>query len=118
MKALRPTARLRPHVSPEVWQVAAPRPSYAVTDPYVRRFWTAVIGPGAVADLLRLATAARRGRSLRRPVHLGVLLTAGLVAVEGGRLLVPVAVPAVPAALASRLTPGLRREHRDAPARR
>jgi hypothetical protein len=28
---------------------------YAMTHAYVRRYWVAALGPGAVADLLRLA---------------------------------------------------------------
>ena len=109
---VRRTARQRSFVHPEVWVLArTPQPSFAVTDPYVRRYWTAAIGPGAVADLLRLATAARRGRSLRHPVYLGVLITTGLAAVAGGRLLVRTEVPAVPHRLASGLPPSLRRSH-------
>ena len=104
----------RPVVHPEVWchEVVGP---FEVTHPYVRRFWTAVIGPGAVADLLRLATAAQRGRSLRRPVHLGLLVHLGLVAASEGRLLVRTTVPPIPRILASRrLTPDLARQHRRA----
>ena len=87
-------------------------PSFAVTDPYVRRFWTAVIGPGAVADLLRLATAARCGRSLRRPLHMPALVMAGLVrAVDSDAPGVRVLVPVVPPGLRRRLTPALTREH-------
>ena len=111
---VRRTARQRPFVHPEVWIVERTRdPSFAVTDPYVRRYWTAAIGPGAVADLLRLATAARRGRSLRHPVYLGVLIRTGLAAVTGGRLLVRTEVPAVPNRLAAGLPPSLRRRHHE-----
>ena len=82
-----------------------------VTDAYVRRFWTAVIGPGAVADLLRLAAAAERGRSLLRPVHLATLLQHGLIAEVGGRIVVAPVVPSLPRSLVSCLPAGLRREH-------
>lgn len=109
---VRRTARQRSFVHPEVWALApTTQPSFAVTDTYVRRYWTAAIGPGAVADLLRLATAARRGRSLRYPVYLGVLITTGLATVSGGKLLVRTEVPAVPNRLASGLSPSLRRRH-------
>ncbi|MFQ5553975.1 MAG: hypothetical protein ACE5GC_01230 [Acidimicrobiia bacterium] len=102
-------------VRPEVWHAPGAGARFAVTHPYVRRFWTAAIGPGAVADLLRLATAAQRGRSLRRPVHLGRLMTLGLVAAPGGRLLVSTTIPPLPVALAARrLTPDLARQHRRA----
>ena len=82
-----------------------------VTDAYVRRFWTAVIGPGAVADLLRLAAAADRGRSLLRPVHLDVLLRHRLVSCQGIIAVVSREVPLLPPALVKTLSPRLRREH-------
>jgi hypothetical protein len=107
---LRPTAQERPLVTPRVWREATG--SFPVTHPYVRRYWTAAIGPGAVADLLRLATAARRGRSLRRPVHLPVLVAAGLVLVRDGSYHVATTVPALPASAARRLPPALLRQHR------
>ena len=83
---------------------------FPVIHPYVRRYWTPILGPGAVADLLRLATAAVRGRSLPRPLHLGELGRIGLVHESGPRLLVRTHVPALPAALRRRLPPALRRE--------
>ncbi len=85
--------------------------SVPVTDGYVRRFWTAVIGPGAVADLLRLAAAAERGRSLLRPVHLDVLLRFGLVSCRGAIAIVSHRVPLLPPPLVRSLPPRLRREH-------
>lgn len=94
---------------PHVWQ-GVPG-NIAVTDPYVRRFWTAAIGPGAVADLLRLATAARRGRPLRRPVHLATLVAVGLAGVSGDNLVVRTQVPPLPRTLWQRLPPQLRRQH-------
>jgi hypothetical protein len=102
----------RQWIEPTIWEATPQEPSYAVTHPYVRRFWTAVIGPGAVADLLRLATAARRGRSLRVPTHLDVLVTVGLVvAVDAMAPAVVDRIPPVPPQLRTRLTPALRREH-------
>lgn len=95
-----------------MWHVATEESRFPVTHPYVRRFWTAVLGPGAVADLLRLAAAARRGRSLRRPVHLPLLVAAGLVGgVEPRRPEVALTVPAVPATWLRRMPPALVREH-------
>jgi hypothetical protein len=78
----------------------------------VRRFWTALIGPGAVADLLRLATAAQRGRSLLRPVHLPTLTRAGLVVYDGRQVLVRTTVPRLEPGDLRRLHPALREEHR------
>jgi hypothetical protein len=52
----------------------------------VLRFWALALGPGTVADLLRLMTADRRGR-LGRPLHLAQLARAGLVCFANGRLL-------------------------------
>lgn len=99
-------------VTPVARRVATAEPRFPVTHPYVRRFWTAVLGPGAVADLLRLAAAARGGRSLRRPVHLPVLVAAGLVgAIDSSRPEVALTVPTVPSVLLRRLPPELVREH-------
>ena len=95
-------------MSPGVWETSG---SHDVTDEYVRRFWTAAIGPGAVADLLRLATAARRGRSLPRPVNLPALVSAGLVRFENDGPVVRIRIPTVPRALQLRMPPDLRREH-------
>lgn len=87
------------------------RRSVAVTDPYVRRYWTAVIGPGAVADLLRLAAAARGNRPLPKPLHLDTLLRYRLVVADGDTIVVPPRVPMLPAHLLRSLHPELRRDH-------
>jgi hypothetical protein len=76
----------------------------------VRRYWTAVLGPGAVADLLRLATAAQRGRSLALPTHLGALLQADMVRRVENTLEVKLTVPALPDRYLARLHPRLRTE--------
>lgn len=97
-------------------RVVTPRTSsgeadgFLTTDPYVRRFWVAAIGPGAVADLLRLAAAAQRGRSLPMPVHLPVLLHERLVTCDAGVLLIPDRVPPLPRSHVDRLIPRLRRQ--------
>jgi hypothetical protein len=89
------------------------RRTVPVTDAYVRRFWTAAIGPGAVADLLRLAAAAERGRSLLRPVHLDTLLRHRLVVCVRGTIVVPAEVPRVPRSLLAALPVSIRREQQE-----
>ncbi|MFQ5948534.1 MAG: hypothetical protein ACE5KX_06720 [Acidimicrobiia bacterium] len=84
-----------------------------MNDPYIRRFWTAVIGPGAVADLLRLVTAAKKRIQIRRPLYLGVLAREGLVRAENGRLWIRPTIPPLSVTHARRLPPLLRQEHRE-----
>ncbi len=71
---------VRPFVRPHLY----PQPDRAdtwwhVTSPLVRTHWTAVIGPTAVADLLRLVAAAQRGIAIRAPHGLRALVTEGIV---------------------------------------
>lgn len=96
-------------VAPEVWETF--EPGHAVTSAYVRTFWTALLGPGAVADLLRLATAASRGRSLRRPVGLSRLCVAGLAREHDGRLQVKTTIPTLTVHQLRTLHPAVRRLH-------
>lgn len=84
---------------------------FPVEHPYVRRFWTAALGPGAVADLLRLIVAARSGRSLPHPAYLHLLTGAGLIVHAGGKIWVRPSVPPLGAAQLRRLTPAMRFEH-------
>ncbi len=94
-------------IRPRLWTAPA---GYPADHQYVRRYWIAVIGAGAVADLLRLIQAAKQRRPLRRPVHTPVLAQAGLIVGRDSRLWVRSTVPPVPPHLARRLTPALRRE--------
>ncbi len=110
--AERPTVQQRPWVAPDLWHDPLAELGYPPTDPYVRRFWTAAIGPGAVADLLRLAVAASRGRALPRPLHLDQLARHDLVRQRDGRLFVRATIPPLPASHTRRLPPSLREEHR------
>lgn len=82
------------------------------SDPYVRRFWVAAIGPGAVAELLRLVRAAREGEEVRLPRHLPTLLRTGMVTVKDGCLLVVDRLPPVPPELRWRFPPTLAADHR------
>jgi len=87
-------------------------PGFPTQHPYVRKFWTAAIGSGAVADLMRLAVAAQRGRPLLLPMSTALLTREGLVSWSRGRLLAGVSVPPVPDRHLRRMAPSLRREHR------
>lgn len=79
---------------------------------YVRRFWAAAIGRGAIRDLLELFVAGLRQRTVPEPFYLRVLLSAGLVEVIGDRILMPSRVPQLPSVMVTRLSPHLRSDHR------
>lgn len=85
--------------------------------PYVRRFWIAALGPGAVADLLRLIAAATRQRPLPRPEYLHMLTRAGLIVRSGDTLWVGRSVPPLGDAQLRQMTPAVRAEHSRALAR-
>jgi hypothetical protein len=106
--ALRPTARTRPLVSVAT---TSSGPGYPPHDLYVRRFWTAILGASATAELLRIAEAARKGTQIRRPIHLQNLMEMGLVTVVGGEIQIGDLIPPVPGVLIRRLTPSLRSAH-------
>lgn len=110
-------AALRPTVVPRPWIHALHRPDHAPghhpTDPAVRRFWTALVGPGAVADLLRLIAAAGSGRRVREPLHLGILAAEGLIDRSPTIVLVPRLVPFIDEIRQRRLRPALRAEYRN-----
>jgi len=109
---LRRTARQRTIIRPLPWTWGnGDIPSYSPTHPYVRLYWTATIGSGAVADLLRLSTAATRGRSLRRPTHLHVLVRAGLAHTHLGQVFVRTSIPPLNVIQVRLLPPDLRRQH-------
>jgi len=94
-------------IRPKLWLSPVGYPAH---HEYVRRYWTAAIGAGAVADLLRLMQAARRKKSIRRPVNIPALVRSGLVVGHEDTLWVRSTVPPVPIELLSRLTPALRQE--------
>jgi hypothetical protein len=110
---IRPTAVPRPWISPRLCQPTTQQ-SHAPDDPLIRRFWTALIGPAAVADLLRLTTTARNGGRIRRPTHLQILLSEGLAHRDGDTIVVPVRVPTLSESHQRRLHPTLRAEYRRA----
>ena len=107
----RPTMWRRPSIRPHL--LPGTNRGRAASDPYVRRFWTAVLGPGAVADLLRMIRSAERGKSLPRPQHLTDLLTIGLAGRAMGHVWVTASIPDLPPRLVQTLPAGLRTDHQD-----
>jgi hypothetical protein len=105
---VRPTARIRPTVPV---RLIPTNTGLEASDPYVRRFWVAALGPGAVAELLRLVSAAGKGEDVRLPRHLPQLLKAGLVSVVDGTLGVQERIPEVPPAMRWRFPPSIAAEH-------
>jgi hypothetical protein len=71
----------------------------------------AALGPGAVAELLRLVSAAGKGEEVRLPRHLPQLLRAGLVSVVDGTLAVPERLPPVPVEMRWRFPPDVAAQH-------
>ena len=108
---LRRTVIPRRTVHPVEW--SDPHHGHPVAGEYVRTFWTAYLGPGAVADLLRLATAASRGRSLLRPIHLSRLGAEGLVRQLADRVEVRTEIPQLNPHQVRELSPRVRRMHTD-----
>ena len=86
-------------------------PGYPAHDLYVRRFWTAVLGAPAVAELLRIAEAGRKGNRIPRPIYLQALMELGLVHVSDGGLQIGDLIPPVPGGLIRRLMPSIRYAH-------
>ncbi len=107
--AVRPTARVRPWLA--VRLIPGPRGGLPVHDPYIRTFWVAAIGPGAVADLLKVIGCGRRRTTVKRPIFLHQLVRHGLATVVGDTIVVREAVPPVPPHLVRRFPPALRAAH-------
>lgn len=105
---VRPTAHVRPTVPV---RLIPTDDGIEASDPYVRRFWVAALGPGAIAELLRLVSASGKGEEVRLPRHLPQLLRAGLVSVVDGSLAVPERIPIVPAEMRWRFPPDVAAEH-------
>ena len=111
---VRPTAKVRPTVPVRLTHVAG---GFEPSDRYVRRFWVAALGPGAVAELLRLTSAGAKGEAVRLPRHLPQLLRSDLVKIEDGVLAVVSRIPVVPATMRWRFPPDLAAEHAELIAR-
>lgn len=106
--ALRPTVGKRQLVSVTTAESGAGFPAH---DLYVRRFWTALLGPSAITELLRIAEAARKGDRILRPIHLHSLMEVGLVQIVDGEIAVGQLIPPLPMSLVRRLSPALRYAH-------
>ncbi|HLT95833.1 MAG TPA: hypothetical protein VK070_03505 [Acidimicrobiia bacterium] len=107
--AVRPTARQRPLLPTRLVEVDN---GFRPDDPYVRRFWVAALGQGAVGELLRVVRAGADGAWIPLPIWLPQLLRADLVWVVEGTLVTRNRIPPVPVALQRRFPPSLRDEHR------
>jgi len=105
---VRRSAVARPTITPKLLPTGK---GLEPTDPYVRRYWTAVLGPTAVAELLRLIVAARRKTPIKLPYRLPQLTAEGLVSIHGGFVWVAPLVPSLGARQLRRLSPTLRAEH-------
>lgn len=92
-------------------RLVASRAGLTPDDPYVRRFWVAALGSGAIAELLRLVRAAEKGEGVRLPRYLPQLMKAGLVTSSRGALVVKSRIPPVPRELRWRFPPTLAGEH-------
>lgn len=92
--------------------VGGPQDGVRPQDEYVRRFWVAALGPGAITDLLRLIAAGHAERQIPRPLYLTSLARAGLARSLADHVVVPLRIPLVPDHLLRRLPPGLRDQHR------
>jgi hypothetical protein len=106
--SVRATARVRPFVPVELVESEGPFPA---SHPYIRRFWVAALGSGAIAELLRLVRAAEKGEEVRLPRYLPQLLRANLVSVTSNAIRVGNTFPAVPRELRWRFPPSLAGEH-------
>lgn len=107
---LRRTVQPRVLVTPLQWLPGQPL-DYAAAHIYVRTFWTALLGPSAVADYLRLVRAAERHGTLKRPRSLNRLARAQLVRQTDRGLEVRMTTPPLSAAQVLRLAPAVRRDH-------
>ena len=71
----------------------------------------AALGPGAVAELLRLTSAGAKGEAVRLPRHLPQLIRADLVKIQNGTLSVVSRIPLVPSTMRWRFPPDVAAEH-------
>ena len=108
--ALRIPGQKRCRISPRLVPTASAT-GFEPSHPYVRMFWTAVIGPGPVAELLRVIAAAHRMASIPHPLFLPVLCREGLIHYNGGTVWVLDRVPPLGLRQMALLPPGLKQRH-------
>ena len=108
--AVRIPGQRRCRISPRLLADASVS-GFEPSHPYVRTFWTAAIGPGAVAELLRVIAAAHRQWSIPHPLFLSVLCREGLVHYAEGTVWVRDLVPPLGLRQISLLSPALRQRH-------
>ena len=108
--AARISGQQRYQIAPRLW----PHGLNGGVDPshsYVRTYWTAVLGPGVVTELLRVITAAKRASTIPHPLFLPVLCREGLVHYAGKAVWVRDLVPPLSRRHVARLTPALKQRH-------
>lgn len=88
-----------------------PPDGFDPSDPYVRRYWVAAIGPGAVEDLMRLVTAGRRSIPISEPLYLHTLIVEGLAVCDGTDISVSDPIPPLGPKARQLLKGSLRAEH-------
>ncbi len=108
--AARIVTQKRCRISPRLWP-QPPETSFEPSDPYVRMYWTAALGPSAVAELLRVICAAKRSWSIPHPLFLPVLCEEGLVHYVERTVWVREQVPPLGRRQLARLSPHLQRRH-------
>ena len=108
--ATRISSQTRTVVTPVLWTPNLGRATPA-THPYVRTFWTPVIGATATADLMRLIQAAKKKTKLRHPLYLHVLTAEGLAAHFGSHVLVRPDIPLIGPRQLKRLPLRIQRLH-------
>ena len=108
--AARISAQTRTRIWPRLW----PTPLLTGVDPthpYVRAYWSAIVGTSAVADLMRMIVAANRSTSLAHPLFVHVLTREGLVHHFRDHMWVHSTVAPLGTKQVARLTPRLKRFH-------
>lgn len=108
--AVRIPGQKRCKISPRLWSDTSVT-GFEPAHPYVRTYWTAAIGPGAVAELLRVIAAAHRRWSIPHPLFLPVLCREGLVYYASGTVWVRDMVPPLDLRQLSLLPAALRQRH-------
>ena len=108
--AARISSQTRTRISPRLW----PAPlieSVDPTHPYVRAYWSAIVGTSAVADLMRMIVAASRTASLPHPLFVPVLTREGLVHHSREHMFVHATIPPLGPRQLAQLSPRLKRAH-------